>query len=539
MANALTTMVDRWAAHRAIAAAHDPDRAALAYNGLVDTGNRRQVTKRTTHELYHLPVFRRQTSSATTRDQRRNFTPLAWMIRRHLDNVSAFTPHIKTGVPAVDLAVRECLKWHARPENFDALRRHSRAEAMRQFESVKVIAGDCAFMRCQGLRWQGIEGDRIGLGMGPSMSTGYAVRQWNGRQVLVSEDGLVFEGSIETQTPDGPVIGYAISQRGGLRGEYLTFDRIVSPDNFIFDAYWPERFDAFRGVSPILTALNLCADTNEQIEYMGLKVKLGALFGWMFNREGEDEIANDIQPFQTPATGAALLNQVNGSTTTTEKQSYASVIQRALQMKGPVVFDGDPGDKMSKIQDDSPTHEFVPFVSDVELRIIFLALDIPYTMYDSKGSSFSAREADRNEYDEACEWKRAKNQAVLDRIYDASAFETFAGLDQFGLGRALRAAKIDPAEIAGMLKWFPNGRAQPTLEELKSGMIALAMGQTSPQRLCARYGDDAGEIADEIEAYLKDNKARIPLFWAAPGQATIQQIMTPGETAVQAPKVKE
>jgi hypothetical protein len=155
---------------------------------------------------------------------------------------------------------------------------------------------------------------------------------------------------------------------------------------------------------------------------------------------------------------------------------------------------------------------------------VLLSIDLPFTFYDSLTASFSARIADRNEYEEACEWKREKNSDVLGEIYGGWLFDLWATIDLFGFGKALKAAKVSVDEAASMLSWVPAGR--PWLDrtnEMSGHILALTAGVTSTPRICSSYGEDAYEIAEEQREYLE--RAGAPLLYASGGQQAVQAIM--------------
>ncbi len=106
---------------------------SFGYNAVEDTTKRRVTTKKTTPEISILTPTKRDTASATTREDRRNFSILAWMIRRHLDNVSRFTPHFRLSgdseeIKLVNSKVKMLLDGHSRRRQFAALGRHGRDE---------------------------------------------------------------------------------------------------------------------------------------------------------------------------------------------------------------------------------------------------------------------------------------------------------------------------------------------------------------------------------------------------------------------------
>jgi len=470
-------------------------KTAFGYNAVDDTTRRRKPVTRTSSEVAILTPSKRQTASATAREDRRNMTILAWMIRRHLDCVSRFTPHVRLPDEKLTATLRKLLAWHSRARMFDALGRHGRDEWLRMFEACKVIAGDCGGVKVSGGKLQGIEGDRIAK---PTEINDTAI------PATVGDEGLVFDSA-------GAVSGYCVCKRGvGVESKTLTYERIVDQTNMVFDGYWPERFDANRGVSPLLTALNEGADVRETWEWLVLKAKTSALFGLAFTRTATD----DIFPTQgDPAT----------TSPTSESNAYTDQVSRGLKSRGLINLDLDPGDSVTEIGSDTPNPSVIPFTREL-IRSVLLALDIPFTFYDSLTASFSARIADRNEYEESCEWKREKNISILDEIYGGWLLSVWAEADLFGFGAAVKAAKISIEEIAASLRWVPAGR--PWLDrsnEMSGHILALAAGVTSTPRICASYGDDAYEIAAEQKEYLA--KCGIPLLYAQGGQVPVNDLL--------------
>lgn len=471
-------------------------KTALSYRGIESTPNRRTPQTKTAHEVHHLTGAKRQAASGTVRDDRRSFTILAWMIRRHLDNVSRFTAHVRTGDDALDKLVRKLLRWHSVKRNFDALGRHGRDEMLRMFEACKVISGDAGLLKVSGGKLQGIEGDRLALPGGSS-------NEFSANGLTFTQDALAFDAA-------GVRVAWCLCKRDGQNGSTLAFERTVPAADLFFDGYWPERFDANRGVSPLITALNEGADVRETWEWLVLKAKASALFGLVFKRTGSDEMVpgQGEAPTEAPAS---------------EATSYTQQLAGAVKARGMINLDLDPGDEVSEIESKTPNPHAVEFTREL-IRSVLLALDIPFTFYDSLTASFSARIADRNEYEESCEWKRQKNVDVLDEIYGGWLIPTWEKADLFGLGKAMKTAKINAAQLAASISWVPAGK--PWLDrtnEMSGHILALAAGVTSTPRICSAYGEDAFEIAAEQKEYLE--KAGIPLLYAQGGQVSVQSIM--------------
>jgi capsid protein len=290
----------------------------------------------------------------------------------------------------------------------------------------------------------------------------------------------------------------------------MQFERIIAENDMVFDGYWPDRFDSNRGVSPLLTALNEGADVRETWEWLVVKAKASAVFGLAFTRTSSD----DVFPTQ---------GDPNSTPPASETAAYTDQVGKAVKARGLINLDLDPGDDVKEIQSSTPNPTVIPFTREL-IRSVLLALDIPFTFYDSLTASFSARIADRNEYEESCEWKRDKNISVLDEIYGGWLIPTWYKSDLFGFGKALDAAKLSPEEVAASLRWVPAGR--PWLDrsnEMSGHILALAAGVTSTPRICAAYGDDAYEIAEEQKEYLA--KAGIPLLYAQGGQVPVNDLL--------------
>ena len=473
---------------------------SFGYNATESSIKRRAPVTKTAPEITSLTGPKRQTASATAREDRRNFTVLAWMVRRHLDNVSRFTPHFRLAGDApeikdVNRIVKLLLEWHSKPRNFDALGKHGRDEWIRMFEACKVLSGDAAGMKVKGGKLQGIEGDRLAL---PG-----AARSGAGDYKTATEEGIIFNSN-------GTRKAWVLCKRGGDRGDSLEFERVVPDSDMIFDAYWPERFDSHRGVSPLLTALSEGADIKETREWLVLKAKASALFGFAFIRKGSDPM---MPQFGDPET----------SPPSTEAGAYSAQLSSAMQSRGIINLDLDTGDDVKAIESNTPNTSVVEFTRELT-RSVLLALDIPFTFYDSLTASFSARIADRNEYEEACEWKREKNIGVLDAIYGGWLLDVWAKADLFGFGKALQTANISVEEVAASLRWVPAGR--PWLDragEMSGHILSLAAGTTSIPRICSAYGEDAYEIAEEQKEYLE--KSGIPILYAQGGQFSVQSLM--------------
>jgi capsid protein len=104
----------------------------------------------------------------------------------------------------------------------------------------------------------------------------------------------------------------------------------------------------------------------------------------------------------------------------------------------------------------------------------------------------------------------------------------------------MNKAQMTQEEVAANLRWVPAGR--PWLDrsnEMSGHILALTAGVTSTPRICAAYGEDAYEIAEEQREYLE--RAGQPLLYASGGQVAVQAIMAAmgGKAEEQPPQQKQ
>jgi len=463
---------------------------SLEYQAIQSTDRRQAPRTVAHHEDRVLSSFKRKKLTATAQDQARNYSLLAWMIRRHVDYVSQHKPHVRTGHRALDKKVKRLLDYYGRPEQFDIRGRLSRDEAMRLFEMSKVVGGDAAFLELRDGRRQLFEGTSIG-----KAKKGLP-KKWEPR---VRDSGLVLDKRTGAMT-------HACLLTWNAEGNEQVFGRMVPAKDFIFDAYWP-RVSSSRGVSPLSTALNTFADLMEAFELTHLKIKLHTLFGIAVTRDGAEygeggegydgeEDEDDDLPNAAPA-GIDLGN-------------------------GPALFNMEPGEKVEVIESQTPGSQFIDF-SRFAARVGLLSLDIPFTAFDAMQSSFSARIADREEYEYSARSKRLKNQQVLNRMTQRDVERW--GTDPDILSDDLKEYGVTVEELAQAIQWIPIGMPwMDKLKEVAGDEKAIAIGIESSPRAALRRGVDAYECLEEQAEFLEYAKELgVPITIGAPGQSTVEE----------------
>lgn len=456
------------------------------YHGAEDKNRRQAPRARTKSEDIVLRAPKRKKLVATARDHYRNYALVAWAIRRHLDYVSKFSPLVKTGDDALDRALDALLKQHGKKRNFDVAGRHSRDSMMRLFEMLKVTDGDCALWYMDEQKFYGVEGDLI------------RASEENG----TSEHGLVLDNF-------GRTISYAIHNR--TDGGGFEFAQMVDAADMVFDGYF-SRFDQTRGISPMASALNMITDTHEAFEWTQLKIKLHAIMGLQINRESTSEASD----------GFPTTESLDYDTDTDGNQTAEN--RYDFDPSGLTVFDMDPGESVETIESKTPAQEFTDY-SMLMIRLSLLAFDIPMTAFDSNKASFSARIADREEYEKSAQFKRAKNCEVLEECYE-KVIRDWWSMNSGFRATAIAAGYASPEALNDVIEWV--GQATPWLDKLKEvngDAVAIANGLDSRSRIVKRrHGVEFEQIAAELaaeEAMAKE--LGLDLVKGNPGQQTVAQ----------------
>ena len=465
----------------------------FGYAATDDKGRRQPPKTRVYHEAEILTKVRRLKLQSTAQEQVRNHALVAWMVRKHLDYVSKFHVSFRTGNKPLDTLVNRIFRWHGAPRNLDYGQRFGRDELFRLFELEKVVCGDAALLKLAGLKLQAIESDLIAKGTGAPET--------------VNDSGLVED--------NGRVLEYAICNRGA-NGSTPTFDHLEPADNVIFDAYWTRFSSQFRGVSPLSTAINTVQDIHEGLEYNLVKGKMHALFGIALMRKAD---------------GTSGLGGAGGATaetegaTATDTDTHLDLDPRTIN-----ILDLAPGDDVKVLESGTPSFQFVEG-SFLFIQIAMLALDIPVTAFDSRRSSFSARIADLNEYEVACDSKRTKNRYVRQEYSDwllASIWNT-AG-SPWRLGDIADRAGMTLRDVQESVEWIPAG--SPWLDkyrQIQGDQLGIDIVLDNAIDACRRRGVDVFENIDkqaQVIAYAK--KKGVPILSGSSGQRTVEEAVTSG-----------
>lgn len=442
---------------------------AFGYDGAEPGSRRRNISKSVAHEDVEANHSHRRILQANAQDLTRNFAIAKWAVQKHLDYVTAFTFQCRTKDTGFNAVVEQFINNISSAREFDVAGRHRLCKAVRLSEACRVVNGDHAWMKV--------------VKPGPFTLDGS-----RGFVQMIESDLIRTPGDIEPPRSEwfngvhvaksGAAIEYGLHRRNGRQYE---FDRYVPARNLYLHA-WYDRFDQVRGISPIAAALNWFRDIYEGFEYALAKVKIGQLFGISFYRN------SDLPPGTIEATEDA-----DGDGTNDDKFK--------LDLgKGPFILDNNDGDRAEILESHTPASETQAFLK-LMIHVALRTLDIPYSFFDESFTNFYGSRGGLIQYLKSCRSKIDDNQEVLN----------WWTRWQLGLAVADGSLKLPSGmEFKDLaFEWVPDGVPWwDPVKEARGQAMAIAMGATSPQRVCKEIGTDFETNIEEIAEAMKLAKSK-------------------------------
>ncbi|MBA4032959.1 MAG: hypothetical protein C0478_18990 [Planctomyces sp.] len=425
---------------------------AFAYDAVQNKSRRRPADGILRSEDAELAVEDRRKLLSDTRNIQRNFSAVAWMVRKHLDYTTTFAFDAKSGDDYADDWLEEFVAEWSEPENFDIAARHDLDSFLRVAEARRVIDGDVGLYKLRTGHLQAIEGDRIRT-------------PYNGLPLDVPVDKVIH--GVWTNDA-GRAEAYAICKRArttdwGQAGLDFQFETMARAQDLVLYSGF-ERFDQTRGVSQLAAGLNSLKDLYEGFDYTLLKIKLAQLFGLVLYR-GDP---NAIQP--------ETYNSENA-------QDYSK-----LNLNNQRVLDLDVGDRAEFLESKTPSADTAAFFQQM-LALTLKTLDIPYSFYNESFSTYSG-----------------SRQALL--MYEQSAsnsrklpVRTRNHLLKWRLARAVVMGEVPSRVNVESLSWSWIHAGLPWIDPLKevaADLMAIKGRLASRTEICRARGKDFFSIVDQL-----------------------------------------
>lgn len=450
--------------------------AAKAYHAL--TGRKRRQTTpidtRAEDGLFQ-PLDRDQMIS-NARSLRRNSPVAAWMVRKHLDYVAAFSFQCRSKSEELNNLVEALMTWWMRPLNCDASGRFGFLRMVRMIEGLAFLEGDCFVMKISDGTIQIIEADRVRT---PNDLKKYNTEHGTDYKVEDFVHGVQVDDA-------GRAISYALCERTGAQGSGgFALKEVVDARNVFHHAYI-DRYDQIRGVSPLSSAMNTFVDLYEAQDYALNKMKAASLFLAKYRR-------------------AAVAGDADATDNGTDTAGSYNVDLN----EGPQFAELDPEDDLEFLESKTPSVEFQQFGNTVTANAIKGAADLPYSFFDESHTNYSGARQALLMYEQSAEHKRQNLIALLNgltvwrlKLFIADGHLTLPNHDD---GTPFGMDDISFEWIAAPLPWIDP------LKEVSANAMAMENLLTSPQRLAKESGQDWNTIIQEIaDAKKKCEELGIP-----------------------------
>jgi len=406
---------------------------ASGYDVINSTGKRKAASTAITHEDQQLKERDRRRLIGTGQHLQRNFSIVAWAVRKHLDYVTQFDFQMRTEDEQFNQQVERLWAEWSRPGNCDVAGRHPLPKMLRMMEARRTLDGDCFLLKRSQGRLQAIESDRI-------------------RTPDDIEPGQIWHNGALVNK-DGRVQRWGVHDRIG--GNRYELSRQVIASNIIQHACF-ERFDQVRGISPLSAAYNSFQDVSESVDFALAKMKVEQMFALVITNGSSDGYGEH----------------------TKVGDSYDVDFGKG----GAVKLEMDPGDDAKFLKSDNPstaTQEFIHTVIGMAIK----ALDLPFNFYDESHTNFFGSRAAWLLYDRSCISKRAD---ILELLRKLTIWRLQLwiqdGVIRLPAGTSLRDIQFEWIH-RGMPWWDPA-------KEISGNIAAISAGLDTPQRICRSTGTD-------------------------------------------------
>lgn len=433
------------------------------YDAIKSNGKRKPSSSVIKHEDVQLRGRDRRSMQSVGNDLHRNFSMVAWAVRRHLDYNTQFNFQVRTEDEALNEQIETLMSRWALPANCDASGRMSLPQLIRMAETRHILDGDFFFLKRRQGYLNAVEADLI---RNESESSTEEEEGWyNGIKV----------------NSDGRPLAYALHKRSG-RGNY-EFLRTINSRNIIHLCHY-DRFDQVRGVSPLASAYNTFRDVYEGVDYALAKMKVEQLF--------------------------ALVIHSNSASGTGEYTRNGDGTYDVDFGKGPVKLEMDQDDDAKFLSSDNPgtnTQEFLQLVLSMAIK----ALDLPINFLDESRTNFFGSRAAWMLYDRSCTSKRGVVLEMLRRItvWKLQQWILSGELD-LPAGTTVLDLPFEWVHV-GMPWWDPA-------KEIAGDVLAIQAGLDNPYRICKERG--RGEFEENLrkiaQAKQRANELGVSLSFDVP-----------------------
>lgn len=425
----------------------------LGYDAVKQGTSRRRIHISSEPEDSILNSGGRQSVLSQGRDAIRNFTLAGFVVRKHLQSVAWYEFRAKTGIAWLDDELKRRVEKWQRPQFCDITGRRSFAELIYLIELLRVVDGDVFILLLRNNRLQVIEGDRVrSSGVGTDLS------------------GPEWVQGVKVNKAGKP-IAYAICDRGQYGG--FTLNRIVNSDNCKMLGYY-QRADQIRGVSLLTPALRAISYLYDGLDLALAKLKLEQILGLK-----------------------TMTDDTSGIGYSEDEDREGDIHKRAVEKLGPGILHLElrQGEDAAFMESNNPSRNYQDFVEQTT-RLIFAALDIPYSFYDGSKTNYYGSEGEFEQYIDSVERKQQATINLLDDIFVNWLVPNWLTDPDDPL---FLPPGVSPADLYGRAGWHGAGLpAWRMLRRVKELLVAVQAGFLPASEAVGDYGYDLASNLEEL-----------------------------------------
>jgi capsid protein len=409
-----------------------------------------------------LTIEERQRILSQAREIQGNFAIAGFLLDKHIQYMANYKFQCKSGNEKVDEQVEKIFKKWKRRENCDVTGEFSFDDLLQMIEMHRTTDGDILIIKHGDLKLQLVEGDRIrnpdNIGLETEWLHGVKRNEY------------------------GRTIAYAISKRldqGGFKHE-----KEIPAINAWLPGY-RRRVDQRRGISPLVTSINMMRGLYESFDFALAKERLMQLLGIVTLR---DDPATQLTPKQQKEQDDD------------DKAFHNEIVEKFGSEIAHLALGKD--EKVEVIESQNPSQNTQSFW-EMMIRQILLSLHIPYSFFDGSKTNYYGSEGELNQYLDSC---KDRQKPVAGWLRELSEWLITAWYED---GLITLPPDMTLENVLDGIKWSNSGMPYFILFRLvKEAYTGIMCGAISPQKFANMFGMDYEENIDEISKAIKIAQAQ-------------------------------
>ncbi|MCL2304638.1 MAG: phage portal protein [Planctomycetaceae bacterium] len=417
-----------------------------------------------------LTIWDRESAISKIREIQTNFVLATFLVDKHIQYMATYKFQCKSPYPDFNEKFELLFSNWKRKSHCDFYEQFSFDELLQIIERHRVCDGDVMIAKVKGGKIQVIEGDRVRNAIVEKDPPD----QWT-HGVKCDKYGRVLQYHVANRLPDG----------GFVDGQHLWADRtwLVGYRNSV---------NQRRGTSPLLPAINHLRTLDKTFTHAAAKELLSQKLALVSKQE--------VNP-----------HSIFPSLEEKQRKLQSEVSE---SFEGIKVVNLNETDSLEILESKNPSQNTQQFW-EAMIRMVLLALKIPYTFYDGSKTTYFGAEGEYNQYFDSC----ATDQIpMLEWLHELSEWL----LNEWVAEELVELPDGETTEsMSKYLRWNSGGMPFFLMFRLvKDAHTAMMVGATTPQKFAAWFGNDFGENAREMREAIEGTNG-IPYIFAQQTPANI------------------